>query len=287
MKNIESINHVNVAPPQEQTGGLRLKGISKAFSIDMPFISIITVVFNAGSQIENTIKSVINQGYLNIEFIIIDGGSADNTIQILKKYEDYIDYWVSEKDAGIYDAMNKGACSAKGEWICFMNAGDTFYSTSTVESIFNKNVPKCDVIFGNTIFTYDDFSKYGNSKNLNQFWKGMPFVHQSAFVNVDIQKKYPFRTDLKIAADFDFFYKRYKEGKAFSFCDRYVAVATHGGVSDRSRILSVLERWQVLYSCGINFHQSIYFALLVCIESVKMFIKFILPKYLIRLIQKR
>jgi glycosyltransferase involved in cell wall biosynthesis len=94
-----------------------------------PLITIITVVYNGEKHLEQTIKSVINQNYKNIEYIIIDGVSTDGTLDIIKKYEEYIDYWVSEPDEGIYDAMNKGIGLANGEFINFMNADDWFVDT--------------------------------------------------------------------------------------------------------------------------------------------------------------
>ncbi|MEA1893278.1 MAG: glycosyltransferase [Campylobacterota bacterium] len=105
---------------------------------DKPLISIVTVVFNGEKHLEQTIQSVVNQTYKNIEYIIIDGGSTDGTVDIIKKYEDKISYWVSEKDSGIYDAMNKGIDVANGEWINFMNAGDIFFDNNVLESVFHK-----------------------------------------------------------------------------------------------------------------------------------------------------
>lgn len=99
-----------------------------------PFISIVTVSYNAAETIEQTILSVINQNFIDYEYVIIDGGSKDSTLDIIKKYEDKITLWVSEPDRGIYDAMNKGIRLAKGEWINFMNAGDNFADVETLEA---------------------------------------------------------------------------------------------------------------------------------------------------------
>jgi hypothetical protein len=103
-----------------------------------PLITLVTVVFNGEKFLEETILSVINQTYDNIEYIIIDGGSTDGTIDIIKKYEHAIDYWVSEKDKGIYDAMNKGIDLATGEWINFMNAGDKLLDLNQAK-VFSKS----------------------------------------------------------------------------------------------------------------------------------------------------
>jgi glycosyltransferase involved in cell wall biosynthesis len=106
----------------------------------LPLITVITVVYNGAKYLEDTIKSVINQTYPNVEYIIIDGGSTDGTIDIIKKYEDYIDYWVSEPDRGIYDAMNKGISITFGEWLNTLNSGDSYYNLMVIENIFSKEV---------------------------------------------------------------------------------------------------------------------------------------------------
>ena len=101
-------------------------------------VTVVTVTYNAQDYLEKTIQSIISQSYSDIEYIIIDGGSTDGTLDIIKKYEKNITYWVSESDNGIYDAMNKGIKKASGEWINFMNAGDGFVDTNSIEPETNE-----------------------------------------------------------------------------------------------------------------------------------------------------
>ena len=122
-------------------------------------ITIITVVFNASEGIKKTLKSIFSQSYKNIEIIVIDGGSTDGTIDIISDYSQYIDYFISEQDYGIYDAMNKGIRVATGEWICFMNSGDIFYSKDTVSNIFLDLDQKKDIIIGECIVDFNLFKK--------------------------------------------------------------------------------------------------------------------------------
>lgn len=113
-------------------------------------VSVITVCYNAASEIERTIKSVVNQTYLNVEYLIIDGASKDGTLEVVKRYSDKINLVISEPDKGIYDAMNKGISHASGEWVVLMNAGDVFASDTVLEEIFSKVIPS------NTEFIYSD-----------------------------------------------------------------------------------------------------------------------------------
>ena len=166
-----------------------------------PLISVITVTFNAALSIEQTILSVINQTYSNIEYIIIDGGSTDGTIDIIKKYSNRISYWISEPDKGIYDAMNKGIKVATGEWINFMNVGDAFYDNSVIENIFyNKTYDKIDIIYGNTnlVYSFGSHVLEGGEISANKY---MPFCHQSSFSKIEPMKKYGFDIKFKICAD--------------------------------------------------------------------------------------
>lgn len=160
-----------------------------------PYISIITVVYNAEDLIEKTIQSVIDQYYDGIEFIIIDGCSNDNTINIIKKYEEHIDYWISEVDGGIYDAMNKGIDAASGRGLLFLNAGD--YLVGRVISD-NTAVP----CFLNVKY-HNVFGDFTNLK-IKSYKLGLPNCHQGiVFENKGIK----YSLDYAIASDYDFYLK--------------------------------------------------------------------------------
>lgn len=178
-------------------------------------VSVVTVVYNAASIIEETIKSVLAQTYSNLEYIVIDGGSTDGTIEVIRKYEDQISLFISEPDKGIYDAMNKGIDRATGNWINFMNAGDHFYSTSAVADIFacvdiDIDYSKYVTIYGDAEYRLKSFAyiRQGYECDRDHF---MPFSHQAAFARTDIAKKNKFNLKYKIAADTEFFLRLNRE----------------------------------------------------------------------------
>lgn len=120
-------------------------------------ISIITVCYNSCTNIEKTIKSVLSQNYDNIEYIIIDGKSTDGTIEIIQKYSNNIDTFISEPDNGIYDAMNKGIKHSTGEWLMFMNAGDTYISNDSLKGFISNLTEGIRILRGNIIRVYPNF----------------------------------------------------------------------------------------------------------------------------------
>jgi len=139
-------------------GGLRLAGFKKESQPEMPLVTVVTVVLNEVKNLKKTIHSVLHQSYPNIEFIIIDGGSEKRTLDIIKQYENKIDYWQSEPDNGIFDAMNKGIALARREWINFLNCGDCFYRQDTVQTVFGRDYKGADFIYGDSDFQGGDFS---------------------------------------------------------------------------------------------------------------------------------
>ncbi len=149
----------------------------------MTKITVVTICYNSVSDIRATIESVLKQDYTNVEFIVIDGASKDGTVDIIKEYENDIDYWVSEPDNGIFDAMNKGISRSSGDYIFFLNSGDTFVSfdvLSSIATVLNNNKDKNNVYCGGVLLEYNGNSlgqKY--SKNIISSWYTPP--HQATF----------------------------------------------------------------------------------------------------------
>ena len=166
-----------------------------------PKVSIITVVYNGIEFLEETIKSVIAQTYPNIEYIIVDGGSTDGTLDIIKKYEAHITKWISEPDKGIYDAMNKGIDLATGDWQNFLNAGDSFVDNNVLEKIFTTNLENITLVYGDIIAIRENGQKLNVNaielKDDNSIKKGMKVCHQAIFYNKNIMIKYDDKLRLK------------------------------------------------------------------------------------------
>lgn len=174
-------------------------------------ISIITVSFNSESTIRHTIESVLNQNYNNIEYIIIDGGSNDQTISIIKEYENRINKFVSEKDEGIYDAFNKGISFATGDVIGIINSDDIYFSNDIISKIANKfKNHTIDSLYGDLVYINkvesNDYVRYWKSSNFtnNSFISGFHPPHPTFFVKKSVYEKHGnFDTTIKISSDFD------------------------------------------------------------------------------------
>ena len=159
-----------------------------------PLVSIITVVYNGVDFIEETIQSVIGQTYENVEYLVIDGGSTDGTLEIIKKYKDQIQYFISEKDNGIYDAMNKGIKAATGQWFNFLNAGDSFIEHDVLEKIFSSSIDNATLIYGDIKVLHkngESHLHYASPLTDDMSLKrGMKVCHQAIFYNRKIMEDY-------------------------------------------------------------------------------------------------
>jgi glycosyltransferase involved in cell wall biosynthesis len=267
-------------------GGIHTKGLLyKKNELGRPLVSIITVVRNGEKYLEDTIKSVINQTYENLEYIIIDGGSTDGTLDILRKYDDYIYYWISEPDEGIYYAMNKGIDIASGEWINFMNAGDRFYDTGIISKVFSEYPKDAEVFYGDSEIryeSYDDFSRIQKAGDVKDLWKGMLYSHQSLFSKTLLMKEYKFNTNNKVAADFEFAYQMFKKNCKFFNTGIIISSVDAGGLSDTNRFDSIKDHWNVVKKFSSNFLIDLYYFFWLFDTIIRVFVKKILPEKLIR-----
>jgi glycosyltransferase involved in cell wall biosynthesis len=226
-------------------GGRRRKNYFKDDHNNKPLISIVTVVYNGSMYIEETINSVLNQTYDNIEYIIIDGGSTDQTLNIIQKYEEYIDYYLSEADNGISDAFNKGIKKCCGSYIGLLNAGD-YYEKDAVMHIVNAIKDNADIIYGDIYYPEKQHISYGNYKFEKQIKYFMPRLnHPTAFVSSNTYKKVGFyKTNLKIAMDYDFFKRAYELGVKFLYLNHIITNMRLDGVSNtktKRKIFEVLK----------------------------------------------
>lgn len=224
-----------------------MNGYYKARSVKMkknyPKVTVVTITYNAEQYLEQTIKSLIEQDYPNIEYIIIDGASSDKTVEIIKKYEEHIAYWASEPDNGIYDAMNKGIDVATGEWINFMNAGDSFCENNTISKVIKEVDEDTDIISGDIYYLEGDKKTYRVAAKLENKLNQMFCCHQAMFAKTHLMKKYKFDTIFKTSADYDFALKCAMNGYKFQFTDFAIANFLYEGASETNRVLTRIEEF--------------------------------------------
>jgi glycosyltransferase involved in cell wall biosynthesis len=213
----------------------------------LPKISVITVTYNASKTLENTLLSVVNQSYPNLEYIIIDGGSTDGTVDIIRKYSDKISYWISEPDNGVYDAMNKGTKVATGDFCYFLGADDTLLvDLTTIE--FEKylgDIIYGDVLWGDTGLAYN--GRFTKHKLLMD-----NICHQSIFYPSQVYKNYSYNTAYKTLADWDLNMKLWGE-YTFHYIPCIISHFNFGGVSSNGDKAFEKDRLRLIYKYfGLN-----------------------------------
>jgi len=240
-----------------------------------PLISIVTVVYNDADGLEKTIQSVLSQTYKNIEYIVIDGGSSDGTVEVIQKYESHIDYWVSEPDKGIYDAMNKGSERATGDFVNFLNAGDFFFEETTLHKVITKIDERDKVYFGRAKIGNGTSSwLYPNDKyhghNIEQWLINNLPNHQAMFFPKNFYKNYSYIIEYKVGADSDYkFASEHKNG--FVFIDEIVTAFQLGGTSSSFSSLNTTKQilkdsWQISIK-----HKGLRYAIK---RQIKIFVKY-------------
>ena len=221
-------------------------------------ISIITVVYNAVATIEQTILSVVKQDYSNIEYIIVDGGSTDGTLDIIKKYEDKIEHWVSEPDYGIYDAMNKGLTYATGDYIYYLGADDCLLAPNSISQVvsFLQDNPEVDVLCASVMMVdtvYRIEKVYSSNFSEADVLSGYNTPHQGMFVRREILQKHRFDTSYHIAADYKNFLKFYLDQNiALKKSAMIVAYYANDGVSGNGSDAQRMEDVRALQENGVN-----------------------------------
>jgi glycosyltransferase involved in cell wall biosynthesis len=243
------------------------------------FISIITVVYNSELLIRKTIESVICQNeFYKIQYIIIDGNSTDNTKNIINEYTSYISEFVSEKDFGIYDAMNKGMQYVRGDWVLFLNAGDELADFDVINNISKNISNKDEILYGNIIIeSNSSLRKIVPSKLFYLNFK-MIFCHQAVFVKHSLLQStlHPFDLDFKLAADFNQFYNFFREGKIFRYINIDVCKYDLTGQSILNPLKYQKEVISIINKQNKNYFRKIFFIFLFFLINFKTFIKIML-----------
>ena len=215
--------------------------------------SIITVTYNASRWLERTIRSVISQSYSNIEYIIVDGNSSDGTLDIIKKYQTSVTHWMSEPDRGLYDAMNKGMKLASGDYVWFLNAGDTLYSETVVQDMVNAvgggNLP--DILYGETLIADSEGNplamrrlKAPEKLSWKSFDMGMLVCHQSFLVRRAIAE--PYDMQYRFTADYDWCIRCLKKADRVFNTHLILSRFLEAGLSATNRKEALKERYRIM-----------------------------------------
>ena len=214
-----------------------------------PKLSVITIVYNNVRDIERTLLSVLNQTYPNIEYLVIDGASTDGTLEILKKYESRLSKLITEKDQGIYDAMNKGLALATGDYVLCMNSGDELYAPDTVEKVFSTAID-ADIYYGETEMYDEKWQSLGRRRhrapakfNWKSFRFGMSVSHQAIYIRRSLTEAYDLQYQL--SSDIDWVIRAAKKAEKIVGVEAYVAKYLVGGMSKKRHRQSLKERFAI------------------------------------------
>lgn len=229
----------------------------------LPKVSIITVCFNSAQFLEKTIRSVREQTYKNIEYIIIDGGSTDGTTEVIKQSEKHIDYWVSEPDEGISDAFNKGITASKGEIIGFLNSQDYYFNKNVIQKIVDSfiNNQEVKIVYGKTYYVPMDSSEIvgvmGEKFTQERMRKRNIMPHQSTFTKREVFERFGlFRLDYKFAMDYEYLLRATKYYPPI-FLDEGIAVMRLGGISDTDKFAVCTELFKAQIANNVSVLSSL------------------------------
>jgi len=246
-----------------------------------PRVSVVTVCYNSVDELEKTIMSVLHQTYSDIEYLVIDGGSTDGTIDVIKKYSDRIAFWVSEHDKGIYDAMNKGILHATGEWIHFLNAGDVYHGDSVLSDFIPQIANTTQIAYGDTQYVFPTVSKVRKALPLNKMDQMMPMGHPASFVRLSYQKEHLFDISYRSSGDYKFFYNSYYREKVnFQYIPLVVAeFDAEGGISTSNPFLVIKEDAR-LRGIHHTIRWRLWYGYFMCRYTMSQLFKSMLPKHM-------
>ena len=210
-------------------------------------LSIVTINYNNLEGLRRTIDSVLSQTWHDFEWIIIDGGSTDGSKELIEETAEKLassefnplTYWCSEPDKGIYNAMNKGIGHCNGEYVNFMNSGDSFFETTTLEKVFNGKYSE-EVLYGDVVFQDKEkqhYNKLPNNITILSYLHKSFINHQSSFIRRETQQKHLYDETFKISADTEFFMYSLTQGAKFKYLDMPIAIYALGGLSSSNLTL--------------------------------------------------
>ena len=237
----------------------------------MALISIITVTYNAGDVIGKTMESLASQTYMDFEHIVIDGASTDKTLDIISQYSLPNTKIISEKDKGLYDAMNKGLRHSTGKYVLFLNAGDAFHAPTTLADYLEQALKNVDIIYGDTIVVNKDGVCLGprhlsapRKLTKNSFSNGMLICHQAFMVKKELTEEYDM--NYRFSADYDWCVKCINNARPDK-CINLKSVTIDylsDGLTDKNKKASLKERFRIMkthYGLPLTIMKHIGFAL--------------------------
>lgn len=229
----------------------------------MKLFTVVTVCLNAENDILKTIQSVLDQDFDDFEYLIKDGGSTDQTLEIARSFSaDFekrgIPYRIlSRPDSGVYDAMNQAVLESQGQWLSFMNAGDCFASSSILSRVYHSGaLENADVVYGDVVYVNHSMYWYVKPQPISQMPYGFPFCHQSTFTRVTMLVSTPFHTEYRICGDYHFFMQMQQQGRRFQYVPFAISKSGPAGISS-DRLLNHQEALKMLESMPVREENAI------------------------------
>lgn len=226
-------------------------------------LSIVTVCYNDKNMLVKTMESVLNQYNGEFEYIVIDGNSKDGTVDVLKKYVQLFEdkniafQFYSEKDTGIYNAMNKGIGKVTGEWILFLNAGDLLWDENVVSWFKKISIDKeKSIIYGDIVHYSEGYFRYKKAEKIESITYQMPFSHQAVFMPTELLKQEQYDEHYRICADYAWFLKMYFQKRNFCYVHKIISIYDLSGISSTNEKEADSERYMIWDYYNIQYQKK-------------------------------